>query len=108
MLPHRNIQASLDVEIKCAAAVGFNVFEGNFKWSLMSFFTVFDATTYILMTLYNIYEFQDDLVRTCFCMVTWTFGFQVRKFCTSSSFSNKDQIFLSSGNGKNNGCCGIS
>lgn len=59
-----------------ASTVGFNVLKEDFKLSIISYLSIFDCITYMIINGYDIKLFWGDLLRVCFCLVTWSFGYQ--------------------------------
>lgn len=59
-----------------ASVVGFNIFQENYKFNILSYFTLFDIITYLIISVYDIQLFWGDIIRFCFCIVTFTFGIQ--------------------------------
>uniref|UniRef100_A0A336M437 Odorant receptor n=1 Tax=Culicoides sonorensis TaxID=179676 RepID=A0A336M437_CULSO len=56
--------------------VGFGVLSDDFKFNFITYFSIFDCVTYMCINAYDIKFFKDDLIRVCFCLVTWSFGYQ--------------------------------
>lgn len=83
MLPHKSIESTLVLSRRIAGMIGFDFYDENYQLTLKSYIVIFDAITYILMTLHNVYTFRNDLTRVCFCLITWTFGFMVRSLTVS-------------------------
>lgn len=63
----------LIVNFEC---VGFNVLNAFYKFNLISYLVFFDIVTYMCINIYDVYLFWGDLVKVCFCLVTFTFGLQ--------------------------------
>lgn len=61
---------------RSVAICGMDILHPNFKLSILSWVVIIDATTYIFVNFLNIFIFRDTLVQLCFCLVTYTFGFQ--------------------------------
>lgn len=75
MLASEKIQYTLNWNLKVASLIGFNIMSPNFKMNLMSFIVIFDIITYMIINIYDVKLFWGDLVRVCFCLVTWSFGY---------------------------------
>lgn len=58
--------------------VGFDILDPNYHFNLLSFIVVFDCVTYVFINAYDVKEFWGSTTQVCFCLVTWSFGFQVR------------------------------
>lgn len=66
---------------KRGALLGLDFFCSKYKfWNPLVVGIVLDVITYTLITVYCIIEFFGDLEKLVFCMVTYGFGIQVRKF----------------------------
>lgn len=59
-----------------SSTVGFNVMAEDFKFNLLSYISIFDCITYMIINGYDIKLFWGELLRVCFCLVTWSFGYQ--------------------------------
>uniref|UniRef100_A0A336M6P2 Odorant receptor n=1 Tax=Culicoides sonorensis TaxID=179676 RepID=A0A336M6P2_CULSO len=59
-----------------ASSVGFNVLREDYKFNVISYISIIDCVTYMAINGYDIKLFWGDLVRVCFCLVTWSFGYQ--------------------------------
>lgn len=56
--------------------VGFDVLNEDFKFNFLTYLSIFDCITYMCINGYDIKLFWGDLIRVCFCLVTWSFGYQ--------------------------------
>lgn len=65
--------------------VGFDILENDFHLTWLSCWVIFDCGSYIFVNAYNVLEFWGSTTQVCFCLVTWSFGFQVRQLFGKSS-----------------------
>lgn len=56
--------------------VGFNILNEDYKLTFLTYLSIFDCITYMSINAYDIKLFWGDLIRVCFCLVTWSFGYQ--------------------------------
>lgn len=56
--------------------VGFDCLNEGFKMTFLTYLSIFDCITYMCINCYDIKLFWGDLIRVCFCLVTWSFGYQ--------------------------------
>lgn len=59
--------------------VGFDILDPTFRLHWLTFILVFDCVTYVFINAYDVIEFWGNITQVCFCLVTWTFGFQVSR-----------------------------
>uniref|UniRef100_A0A336N1Q6 Odorant receptor n=1 Tax=Culicoides sonorensis TaxID=179676 RepID=A0A336N1Q6_CULSO len=57
-------------------SVGFGVLTDDFKFNFITYFSIINCITYMCINGYDIKFFKDDLIRVCFCLVTWSFGYE--------------------------------
>lgn len=72
----KNFELCFKVLIANMECVGFNIFRPNYKFNIISYLVFFDIATYMCINFYDVYLFWGDLVKVCFCLVTFTFGLQ--------------------------------
>ncbi|XP_063709037.1 odorant receptor 67d-like [Culicoides brevitarsis] len=53
---------------------GFDVFNPNYRLHWVSYLTLTDIVSYLIVNGYSIYLFSEDLKSTCFCMVTYGYA----------------------------------
>ena len=57
--------------------IGWDIFSTKFTvYSLFFCAVIFDMITYLIISIYNIYLFREDFIRSTFCVVTLGMGFQ--------------------------------
>lgn len=84
------LEASKNRNAYVGSTVGFNVLKDDFKLNFISYFTIVDTITYMIINGYDIKLFWGDLLRVCFCLVTWSFGYQGS--ARIIVFASKDKI----------------
>lgn len=57
--------------------VGFDILASNYRLNVLSLIVIFDCVTYLIINAYDVKEFWGSITQVCFCLVTWTFGYQV-------------------------------
>lgn len=57
--------------------VGFNFVKVDYRLSWISITVIFDCISYLIINAYDVTEFWGNITQVCFCLVTWTFGYQV-------------------------------
>lgn len=60
--------------------IGANIFSPGWTiHNIWAYLTVLNLCVYIIINMWNIFMFSDDLIKLFFCMVTTGGGFQVKK-----------------------------
>lgn len=77
MTAYDNFNVAIKYTTFSADLVSFNILDENFKFTPLTLTVIFDIITYMILNIYNVKMFWGDLETLCFCLVTFSFGFQV-------------------------------
>lgn len=71
------VQKAINIMRILSKIVGFDILDPAYRLNIISIIVIFDCVTYVFINAYDVKEFWGNLTQVCFCLVTWTFGFQV-------------------------------